>query len=78
MIDEILKLADSCMADRSANKLSTLTFMTSDREIEAFYRAAYNKGLDDAIRAAYDTVQYAVDFELADQVRLDIRKLEMN
>lgn len=54
MNEEILKLADECFVDRRNNVLSIKTFMGNDKELEDFYRAAYNAGFE-AGRAIGDT-----------------------
>ena len=72
MSEEILKLAQECGWPEEAGEPEC-----GSLNLEAFYRAAFNAGLNEAIRVGYDTVQYGSTFELADQMRLDIQALEL-
>ena len=52
MTEEILKLAKECFHD---NWTPEDYYTVSPEQIEAFYRAAFNAGVDAAARLAYGT-----------------------
>lgn len=51
MNEEIVTLCHQCFVD--ASKAMTRTLMVTPTELEDFYRAAYNKAIEDAARDPY-------------------------
>lgn len=67
MNESILKLAKETFTDIA--KTTTRTIMATPDEIEAFYRAAYNKAIEDASRVIAPYKCY--------DAQIDIHRLEM-